>query len=728
MNLFKIICNIRLLFLLVAVQGIVGCSDDEILSRKEQGEEPTVETQLRAVIEGETPASRTSLGELANNVYPTLWSENDVIRVYNSNGSRSADFTLVEGIGTRNAVFRGGMPVNATPGYSAYPASTATFSAGTLVGASVPETQKYVAASVAPNVMPMAGVSTNYMDFKYYNLCGILRLNIGGNGKIKGLYLMGNNGEILSGKVAIQFSSDGSPAAALPAEAGYTEYHLVKGTDGSPAISIDFGETPIDVSKENTVTVNIAVMPQTFKNGITVYITDAENNGKFVKSSKSIDLKRGTVLTMKTFDYKKPKTLETANCYVVEEGGPYIIPAFCRGNKSSSKLDVSRDGFTKDRHKVAADYLWTDAPDAITNITYLPGDFGSIVFNVVPQTPKGNTVIALYDTETGEIIWSWHIWMTKFNEIHTDGRCSAKVEGQGNIVTEGEAANGDMVIMDRNLGAVSADPENGVESYGLYYQYGRKDPFVGASKVGGGGGYEEPSPSDKPDIKKWNYYEKVAFDTGASGYTSTTMVNPFFAERGHKWEYERKMTSAIGSAKFPMRFYASNDNLYLWTNAKQNQGADDPIVVDDNNTDHEILWNRTKTIYDPCPAGWTVIGFDGKNAKFYTDEAVKSAEVVNGPLSYGIWISPKVNGIAQAPQWWPSSGFRDIKGRVADLGERSVSWTCDHVNHVHGGHSWTTTRSIDSRNNVTYSSNIDVKTPNAGTVRCVRGLQPPPKK
>lgn len=74
---------------------------------------------------------------------------------------------------------------------------------------------------------------------------------------------------------------------------------------------------------------------------------------------------------------------------------------------------------------------------------------------------EGNTVLAAFDAK-GEVIWSWHLWMTDQPELF------AYDEG-------GE-------LMDRNLGATSALEADGAASFGLLYQWGRKDPFYGGEK------------------------------------------------------------------------------------------------------------------------------------------------------------------------------------------------------------------------------------------------------
>ena len=68
---------------------------------------------------------------------------------------------------------------------------------------------------------------------------------------------------------------------------------------------------------------------------------------------------------------------------------------------------------------------------------------------------KGNVVVGIKKKGAGTdaYLWSWHLWLTDEPQL---------VSG----------------FMDRNLGATSATPSDGSKTYGLYYQFGRKDAFV----------------------------------------------------------------------------------------------------------------------------------------------------------------------------------------------------------------------------------------------------------
>ncbi len=143
----------------------------------------------------------------------------------------------------------------------------------------------------------------------------------------------------------------------------------------------------------------------------------------------------------------------TANCYIVSKQGNYKFAAV-QGNSSTSVGNVA-----------SAEVLWetfgtATAPsigDLVSNVKYADG-----YISFKASSKKGNASIAAKDA-SGNILWSWHIWMTD------------KPEDQ---VYNNNAGT----MMDRNLGAVSATPGD-VGALGLMYQWGRKDPFLGSSSI-----------------------------------------------------------------------------------------------------------------------------------------------------------------------------------------------------------------------------------------------------
>ena len=177
-----------------------------------------------------------------------------------------------------------------------------------------------------------------------------------------------------------------------------------------------------------------------------------------------------------------------------------------------------------------------NAGDLVSEVRF---EDGKIIFNASGK--KGNAVIAAKDG-TGTIQWSWHIWMTdKPREQVYDNNAG--------------------IMMDRNLGATSATPDD-ITSFGLMYQWGRKDPFRGAGEL-------------------------VSAENGKSSLISTTA----------KWPDAVVSDKTTGTIEYavshPMTFIIENSNNSDW------------FYTDEWDSD-DTRWQPGKTVYDPCPAGWRV--------------------------------------------------------------------------------------------------------------------------
>ena len=147
---------------------------------------------------------------------------------------------------------------------------------------------------------------------------------------------------------------------------------------------------------------------------------------------------------------------ETANCYIVEQAGLYSFNAQIRGNgKTVAGIDIPPSINPAD-----ARLLWQSQKGFIDTL-YLQE--GNIVFRN-SSGAAGNALIAATDPD-GHILWSWHIW------------------NPGIEIQELKSQKGE-TFMSINLGALADDPEN-PQSYGLLYQWGRKDPFPGSPTLTG---------------------------------------------------------------------------------------------------------------------------------------------------------------------------------------------------------------------------------------------------
>lgn len=84
-----------------------------------------------------------------------------------------------------------------------------------------------------------------------------------------------------------------------------------------------------------------------------------------------------------------------------------------------------------------------------------------------------NVLIGIKRTDSHKILWSWHLWLTDYNP-------NAATPANGQVHTYNS-----YTVMDRNLGAMitgyngysQLNPVEKPGIRGLYYQFGRKDPF-----------------------------------------------------------------------------------------------------------------------------------------------------------------------------------------------------------------------------------------------------------
>ena len=158
----------------------------------------------------------------------------------------------------------------------------------------------------------------------------------------------------------------------------------------------------------------------------------------------------------------------TANCYIVSEAGKFKFKTV-KGNGAESvgtvdKAEIIWETYNNDEE--------VTANSVIAEVSYAD-DY--IKFSTPETLKPGNALIAAKDAE-GKILWSWHIWIpaTTVTDVTS---------------TAFKAGDVQVIAMDRNLGALEvATKESGasVYTFGLYYQWGRKDPFPAAKRIDSG--------------------------------------------------------------------------------------------------------------------------------------------------------------------------------------------------------------------------------------------------
>ncbi|RHO73808.1 hypothetical protein DW083_04675 [Parabacteroides sp. AF48-14] len=181
---------------------------------------------------------------------------------------------------------------------------------------------------------------------------------------------------------------------------------------------------------------------------------------------------------------------ETANCYIRGESGTYPLNVSVKGN--------GRDGMIADGVQLVPEeslklrpvrigIIWETSEELVRlengngiydqiSIPVNPDNSFSGVVNYHVDITKtsggkgGNALIGAFN-QNNECIWSWHIWVVP----EFDGG-----NGLVNVRTENWKGNSkEYTFIDRYLGALSSKP--GDDALGLLYQWGRKDPFIGAN-------------------------------------------------------------------------------------------------------------------------------------------------------------------------------------------------------------------------------------------------------
>ena len=229
----------------------------------------------------------------------------------------------------------------------------------------------------------------------------------------------------------------------------------------------------------------------------------------------------------------------TANCYIIPTAGQYKFPATVKGNGAATLAGISP---TTDANSIAsAELVWasfgtTTAPAAGELIREVQYRNGYVYVTTSDPLVGGNAVVAIKDA-SGNILWSWHLWLTSFNPD-----------------TYQKEYYGGAIFMDRNLGALSnAYNSSNSNDYGLLYQWGRKDPFLNA-----------------PNRTTYSSTEAAIYGTARDA--------------------KNQLYTVAETILHPTDYPYTYNNTPWMTNEQKNIA----------------LWSSTKTIFDPCPAGWKV--------------------------------------------------------------------------------------------------------------------------
>ena len=219
---------------------------------------------------------------------------------------------------------------------------------------------------------------------------------------------------------------------------------------------------------------------------------------------------------------------------------------------------------------------------------------GNIILGVHRYTDMARTLL------DDVFLWSWHMWVTDYDpdivlplltpEVDASGNDTRFVytvlKGEvnrfsGNIWKTGAELDG-QYMMDRNLGALSQTERHGPGT--LYYQWGRKDPFMYASSM---------NQAPTKGVVIYNRYNDA-------------LEFPFRS---------LAQLQAAGVESDLVRYAVYHPDTYLliaeWTNSDIDDYAGIKYIVSGNWRDPKLGSSKTpdlraKSIFDPCPPGWKV--------------------------------------------------------------------------------------------------------------------------
>lgn len=251
---------------------------------------------------------------------------------------------------------------------------------------------------------------------------------------------------------------------------------------------------------------------------------------------------------------------ELANCYIVQSAGLYKFIADNQFNLGEG-LPVPPE-----IHPASAILLWQTEQSSISEVELETID-GKPYIKFEVNKPSGNALICALDKE-GKIEWSWHIWMPADEIISIPTSTGYEV-------------------MNMNLGATSSAPGDAA-SYGMLYQWGRKDPFPAAATLTG--------------------------DTSTTGATLYDINNNPIEITHSAWTdtEHNSVEYAIAHPTEVLSNYAQYSISRDWI---RNSESDDSLwgnpEGDYRDSETNTYPNKgRKTCYDPSPAGWMVPPMD----------------------------------------------------------------------------------------------------------------------
>ncbi len=514
----------------IGLMGLMTSCMEEVVNIEE-----VQEGQVAFIISDFKSAEQTkSAFEIVDSKLKFQWSADDAIGIFPEDGWQT-EFSMEEGAGTSVAVFDGGSwgLKREDVYYAYYPFSKENFESKDMR-----ERVKYSYVGQEAAFADGAGV----VDLSDYDFMAS-GASVVENGSVK--FKFGHLGALCRIRFTVEAESEISTVSLMVSDKKFPIAGYFDGTDkdGDSVIRL------VGEKMDSKFEVRFPEGMQTYAHGDNVELyflmppVDLRDSNPKLRltctdeSYVEFNIDGMEILAGMSYgwdfvleEFAEPEWLggKKANSYVISHAGTYSFPPL-KGNSTESVGEVA-----------SVEVLWesygTDVAPEVGDLVYHVRYFDNkIIFSATEK--KGNALIAVKDEE-GTILWSWHIWLTDQPEDQV-------------------YRNNAGTMMDRNLGAISVTSGD-VGALGLLYQWGRKDPFLGASSIS----------DDNRAVSTLSPWPSCVDSNESCGTIEYSIANP-------------------------TTFIAANDNNNDW-------------YYSTNKSTNDTRWHSTKTIYDPCPAGYRV--------------------------------------------------------------------------------------------------------------------------
>lgn len=556
----------RSLTILALISAIVACNKMEEMNGPAEQPEMNVELSADQILCA-IPQTKTAIDENLN----VIWSEGDEVMVLGEN-SKTAVYRFSSYASEDNkttAIFDNVDPSVKGNRSAIYPASayvedsyngtTAKIALGGVDEVTIPTgTPSEVLGKTVVSTLPLVSTPSEG-TLAFSNLFGGVMFRpydyMGMGVNIQKIRIASTDGKALAGVATIDLSTG-----------------KMTGFEGTETeLEFKYGDTAISSKKGF-----IAYIPAGEYEGLV--ITAIDNSGRmFPVTTGAITVNAGKVKKLAelplTIYYGK------ANCYQVAPGTTSVtidatpfytyrsdydvtkgnVIRVTNGNMSGLGADASVL-WQQEEGSTATDLTGTASSSKEADGAVVKGTLeidrkftaGEATITVPLTGNKGNAVIALWSVDSNNerknIVWSFHIWVSDVNDV----ACNTSA--------------GSYKILDRNIGATTIDGT--LDSFGVNYQWGRKDPFPRDFSAQSG-------TSTNGDLLR------------TAERASSTNLNYSIQNPDTRVVY----TGNTSGAKW---LPTSINGLWGYDGVHGDSGAAKKVT------------STVKTVYDPCPAGYKV--------------------------------------------------------------------------------------------------------------------------